>query len=238
MKELYIYSDESGQTNKAPFVSASIVSTGEINFLAKRLTKENFPAVKERLKEIDSRHSKYVSIISEDVFEKVQKKWDKMNYDFKQNVPAPNYVWMHCRTQIIAQCLTKIVFDDFEKVNIVLHEKSLKEGAKKRFERWMNEMAIDLMKKIIRESPGGEYTRVGKIWMFKNVLTRTAERNRYKILFIWSHDEKHGGVSLAHSLAGYWKIGLKNRSYIAGLEEVGVEFFDLSKDISNWSIPI
>ncbi len=234
MKELYIYSDESGQTNKAPFVSASIVTSGEINFFAKRLTKENFPAVKRRLKEIDRRHSKYVSIISEDVFEKVQKKWDKMNSNFKQDVPAPNYVWMHCRTQIIAQCLAKIVYDDFEKVNIVLHEKSLKEGAKNRFKRWVNEIAIDLMKKIIKQSPGGAYTWDGTFWRFKNEFTRTAERNRDKILFIWTQDEKHGGISLAHSLAGYCKIGLKNRSYIAGLEEVGVEFLDLSKDVSTW----
>lgn len=62
VKELNIYSDESGQTDKAPFVSASIVSAGEINFSAKKLNKRNFLEVKEKLKEIGTKYSKYVPI--------------------------------------------------------------------------------------------------------------------------------------------------------------------------------
>lgn len=238
-KELNIYSDESGQTNKAPFVSASIVSTGEINFFGKGPTRRNFGEVKEKLRQIDGRYSKYVSIVKDtNFFEEVQRKCEKMHWDYKKDVPAANYVWMHCRSHIIAQCLAKIAFEDFEKVNVVLHQKSLTKGGKDLFECLVKNAAIDLMIKIIDQSSGDGFIRDGYLYRFKYEYTKRVKESQDKILFIWTKDEKHGGVALAHYLAGYYKVGLEDHSFIAGLEEVGVECLDLSKDVSNWNIPI
>jgi hypothetical protein len=238
VKELNIYSDESGQTNKAPFVSASIVTMGEISFLAKTTNKRNFPEVKEKLKGIDARYSKYVSIVKDkNFFEQVQRKCEKMNPDFKKDIPPPNYVWVHCRSQIIAHCLHRVLSEDCGKVNVVLHEKSLKKGAKDRFES-MVKIALDVIINIINHTPRGYYIRDGYLWKPKWNYTKRLEEFRDKIFFIWTQDERHGGVALAHALAGYYKIGLKDHSYITALAEVGVESLDLSRDVSNWSIPV